>query len=315
MTAELVNVDNFVRAETHRMMADLQRDAGGVNRLEHNRAPASVEKQTVIRMNRDTLYSFAVVDISDGATLTVPEHGDRYVSVMIVNQDHYINEIFHDPGVYQLSVDRHDTPYVLAAARVLVDPNDPSDLDIVAVIQDGFGLTAESAQPFVLPDYDQASFDETRNALLALSRGLDGYAGAFGTRDRVDPVRHLIASAAAWGGLPESEAFYTNVDPRLPVGEYAIRVGDVPADAFWSVSLYNAAGYFEQVDGGLVSVNSVTAERNDDGTATISFGGPDDGRPNRLGLMEGWNYLVRFYRPRPEVVDGTWTFPEVEPVG
>ena len=126
--AEHVNVDNFVRAETNRMFAGLYADAGGVNTWFHHRTPASVDHQTVIRMNRDTLYSFAVVDISDGATLTVPEHGDRYVSVMIVNQDHYINEIFHDPGVYELSVDRHETPYVFVAARVLVDPNDPNDL-------------------------------------------------------------------------------------------------------------------------------------------------------------------------------------------
>ena len=125
--AVAVNVDNFVRAETNRMFAGLYADAGAVNTWFHHRAPASVDHQTVIRMNRDTLYSFAVADISDGATLTVPEHGDRYVSVMIVNQDHYINEIFHDPGVYELSVDRHETPYVFVAARVLVDPNDTND--------------------------------------------------------------------------------------------------------------------------------------------------------------------------------------------
>ena len=60
-----VNVDNFARAETHRMMADLQRDAGGINRFQHNRAPASVRADRD-RMNRDTLYSFAVVDVSAG---------------------------------------------------------------------------------------------------------------------------------------------------------------------------------------------------------------------------------------------------------
>ena len=48
--------------------------AGGrVNRWKHHREPASLDEQTVIRMNRDTLYSLAVVNISDGATLTVPD--------------------------------------------------------------------------------------------------------------------------------------------------------------------------------------------------------------------------------------------------
>ncbi len=99
-----VNVDSFARAETERMFAGLQRDAGAVNVLSHNREPASVDHQTVIRMNRDTLYGFAVVDISAGATITIPDHEDRYVSVMVVNQDHDINEIFHDPGDHHIGI-------------------------------------------------------------------------------------------------------------------------------------------------------------------------------------------------------------------
>jgi len=29
--------------------------------------------------------------------------------------------------------------------------------------------------------------------------------------------------------------------------------------------------------------------------------------------MPGWNYLVRLYRPRAEIVDGSWKFPEAQP--
>ena len=99
----VVGVDNFVRAETDRMFAALQADAGGVNVFRHNRAPTSIEQQTVIRMNRDTLYSFAIADISEGATVTVPESGGRYLSVMVVNQDHLIDRVFHDRGEYDLT--------------------------------------------------------------------------------------------------------------------------------------------------------------------------------------------------------------------
>lgn len=309
--AEHVNVDNFVRAETNRMLAGLHADAGAVNTWTHNRAPASVDHQTVIRMNRDTLYSFAVVDISAGATVTVPDHGDRYVSVMIVNQDHYINEILHDPGVYRLSVDRHQTPYVLAAARVLVDPNDPSDLNIVAAIQDGFALTAESARPFVMPDYDQASFDNTRKAVLSLAAGVQSAKGMFGTQADVDPVHHLLGTAAGWGGLPGEEATYLVVNTALPVGRYELHVGDVPVDAFWSISVYNADGFFEPNPSGMYSVNSLTAVRDPDGSITVRFGdhGPD--APNAIPITEGWNYAVRLYQPRPEIIDGTWTFPTI----
>src|SRR5687768_11732706 len=115
--ATIVNVDNFALAETHRMMHDLQANAGGVNRLVHNREPAAIDNQTVIRMNRDTLYSYAVVDLSAGATLTLPEHGERYLSAMVVNENHYINTVFHDAGTYELTPDQFGSRYVVVAIR------------------------------------------------------------------------------------------------------------------------------------------------------------------------------------------------------
>ena len=126
--ATKVNVDNFARAESDRMFVALSQQAGGVNRLLHHREPASIDEQPVIRENRDTLYSSAIVDISQGATLTLPDAGERYLSVMIVNNDHYINDVLHTAGDHELTVDRFDTEYVLVAARTLVDPEDPADL-------------------------------------------------------------------------------------------------------------------------------------------------------------------------------------------
>lgn len=312
--AEHVNVDNFARAETSRMFAAIAGQAGGTGQWLHNRTPTPLDNQPVIRQNRDTLYSTVLVDASQGATLTIPDAGDRYLSVMVVTEEHHIPVVLHDPGEHLLQADDLGSRYVLLAARILVDPDDEADVAAVNALQDGFALEAASAEPFAMPEWDDASLTETRQALLTLARGVGGFARAFGARGEVDPVRHLIGTAAGWGGLPTSEAFYVNVDPRLPVGAYALTVGEVPVDAFWSVTIYNADGYLEDA-GGLVSVNSVTAERDPDGTVTVNFGGPDDGRPNRLGLMEGWNYIVRLYRPRPEVVDGTWTFPPARPVG
>jgi hypothetical protein len=313
MTGTVVNVTNFERAETDRMFAALQAQAGGVNQLFHYRAPTPVDRQTVIRMNRDTLYGGAIIDISAGATILVPNAGRRYLSVMIVNQDHYINRVFHEPGPYDLTVEEFGTPYVLAAARVLVDPADPADVAAVNALQDQFGLRASSARPFVMPAYDQASFDTTRAALLELAKGLGSFEHAFGAKHEVNPVLHLIGTAAGWGGLPDREAVYVNVNPGLPTGEYQLTVRDVPVDGFWSISLYNAAGYFEPNDRGAYSINNVTAARDQDGSVTIHFGGCDDSRPNCLPITDGWSYVIRLYRPRTEILDGTWTFPALEP--
>lgn len=308
-----VTADNFVRAETDRMFADLQQDAGGVNVFRHNREPADIAHQTVIRLNRDTLYSFAIVDISGGARLTVPEAGGRYLSVMIVDNDHHINEVFHDPGVYELTTEAFGTPYVAVAARVLVDPSDPADVAEVGRIQDGFAVDAASATPFVMPDYDPGSFDTVRGALLTLaSSGLRSQ-GMFGRRGEVDPVRHLIGTAAGWGGLPSSEAYYVGVEGVGPAdGRYRLRVpADVPVDAFWSISVYDVDGYFAPNELGANSVNSITAAKDPDGSVTVTFGGTASD-PNPLPITDGWNYLVRLYRPRAEVLDGLWTFPAPE---
>jgi len=306
-----VNTDNFARAETERMMASLQTNAGGVNRLSHSRVPTAIDQQPVIRMNRDTLYSFAVVDISEGATLLIPDAGDRYVSVMIVNQDHYINRVFHQPGEHALSVEEFDTPWVTVAVRTLVDPADPRDVAEANALQDQFAIAATSAKPFAPADYDAASLDATRKALLELASLGPAFDHAFGAKDAVDPVRHLLGTAAGWGGLPDEEASYIGVAPGKSVGEYSLTVRDVPVDGFWSISVYNADGYFEANDRNAYSVNNITATPNDDGSITVNFGGCGDERPNCLPITEGWNYTIRLYRPRAEVLDGTWTFPAI----
>jgi hypothetical protein len=287
---------------------------GGINLWMHIGVPTPLDEQTVIRMNRDTLYSGAVVDLADGAVLTVPDTGGRYVSVMVVSQDHYINRVFHHPGEHHLTADEVGTRYALLAMRVLADPADPADVAVANQVQDGLAVKAGSAEPLVLPDYDQASFTTLRNLLIELFRTVPGMSRMFGAHDAVDPVRHLIGTAGGWGGLPEHEAMYLNVDPGLPVGEYQIVARDVPVDAFWSVSLYNPKGFFEPSGDGGCSLNSLTAVKEPDGTVIIHLGGCGDGRPNCLHIMDGWNYIVRLYRPRPEVLDGTWTFPAAEPI-
>ncbi|MFE4501052.1 DUF1254 domain-containing protein [Rhodococcus sp. NPDC056743] len=308
-----VNVDNFVRAETDRMFADLQRNAGAVNTFAHNREPASVDNQAVIRLNRDTLYSFAVVDVTEGATLTIPEHGDRYMSAMVVNQDHLVGAIFHDAGEYKLRPNDFGTPHVVVAVRTLVDPAQPEDIRTVSALQDRLTLTSRSAQPFTLPDYDTVSMDSTRTALLTLAAGLTGFDSTFGRPDQIEPIRHLLGTAAGWGGLPSDEASYIGIVPDASDTNQQITLRDVPVDGFWSISVYNAEGFFEKNPQDSYSVNNITAIPNTDGSVTVRFGDFPTGTPNAIPTTDGWNYLVRLYRPRAAILDGTWQSPPLEP--
>jgi hypothetical protein len=87
----------------------------------------------------------------------------------------------------------------------------------------------------------------------------------------------------------------------------------VPVDGFWSISLYNAQGFFEPNDLNAYTLNNVTAKKAADGSVTIQFGGCDGKTPNCLPIVKGWNYMVRLYRPRAEVLNGSWKFPEARP--
>lgn len=309
-----VNSDNFVRAETDRMFGDIQRDAGGANLLKHNRGPAPIEQQTVIRMNRDTLYSFAIVNLRAGATLTLPDSAGRYMSAMVVNNDHLIPAIYHDAGDYHLTESTVGSKFAMVGVRTLVDPNDPTDIAEVCALQDRIGITADDSRAFEKPDYDAVSLNKTRDALLTLAAGLESFDHMFGTRDQIDPVRHLIGTAAGWGGLPTTEAAYVGVQPDITDSDSTLTLEAVPVEAFWSISVYNAQGYFEPNDYGAYTVNSVTAKPNPDGSYTVRFVTGEPIEPNSIPVPTGWNYLVRLYRPLPSFFDGSWQLPDAVPV-
>src|SRR5690606_27550442 len=131
-------------------------------------------------------------DLAAGATLTLPDPGGRYLSAMVVNEDHFVEAIFHDAGDHELKAEDLGSRYVVVAMRILVDPADPNDIAAVAALQDRITLSSRSAEPFRCPEYDTTSLDETRDALLALARNLSGFDHMFGAHDEVDPVRHLI---------------------------------------------------------------------------------------------------------------------------
>jgi len=309
-----VNVDNFVRAETAAQFdRSLALTGGEVNTFMHYREAIPLDKQTVIRMNRDTFYSVAIVDISKGATLTIPETDGRYVSASVVNEDHYLNKVYHGKGTYKLTMKEFDTPYVNISIRTLVDPSDPEDVKKVRAIQDGITIKSNSAIPYTHPEYDQASYEAVYKAVIELGRFAPDAKKMFGKKEQVSEVRYLIGAAIGWGGLTETEAYYLNVEPNLPVGAYEITVKDVPVDAFWSISLYNKEGFFQENEYNANSVNNVTGTPNEDGSFTVHFGG-DPKSSNYLHIMEGWNYVVRMYQPRKEILEGKWVFPSVKPV-
>lgn len=315
--AHRVTVDNFKRAESDMYFARFVKE-GGFGKFHHDRELAPIDKQTVIRLNRDTLYSFGVVDLDAGTVkVTLPDAGKRYMALQVISEDHYATDVFYAPGVHQLTKEGVGTRYVCLAIRTFVNPNDPSDVKGVHALQDALQVEQKSPGKFEASDWDDASRTKIRNALLALAEangGLDS-ARMFGRKADVDPVEHLIGTAAGWGGNPRDAALYVGVVPKQNDGKtpYVLTVKDVPVDGFWSISVYNKEGYFEKNSRNAYTVNNVTAKPNADGSVTIHFGG-DDKLSNSIPIMPGWNYVLRLYRPRQSLLDGTWTPPEAQPV-
>ncbi|MCP1766193.1 DUF1214 domain-containing protein [Bradyrhizobium japonicum] len=314
-----VTVDNFARAESDLYLGNGVKDAGGTGRLSHHREPIQVDKQAVIRSNRDTLYSALVLDLDAGpATITLPDAGKRFRSMQVINEDHYvIGKVEYGAGSYTLDRNKAGTRYVLVALRTLVDPNDPKDVEKVHALQDAIKVSQKAPGKFEIPSWDAASQKKVRDALLVLSSTTAGFKNAFGAKGQVDPIRHLIATAAGWGGNPDKDATYLSVTPEKNDGNtvYKLTVpGNVPVDGFWSISLYNGEGYFEKNPYNAYSLNNLTATKSADGSTTVQFGGCDGKIPNCLPIMKGWNYTVRLYRPRPEILNGKWKFPEPKPV-
>ena len=311
-----VTPDNFVRAESDKYFALTVQQAGGIGKFHHDRESAPVDKQLVVRGNLDTLYSTGIWDLDAGpVTVTLPEAGKRFRSLMPITEDQYVPAVYYNAGKYTFTREKIGTRYLFLAIRTLIDPNDPKDIEQAHALQDATKTEQKSSGEFEVPKWDPVSQKKVHDALLVLFSTLSDQKGMFGSKQEVDPVHFLIGAAALWGGNPEKAAIYLNVTPAKNDGHtiYKLTARDVPVDGFWSISVYNAQGYFQKNEYNAYSLNNVTAKKSDDGSVIVQFGSCDGKIPNCLPIVEGWNYTVRLYRPRAEILSGKWKFPEANP--
>ena len=280
-TAVQVTADNFPRAATDAAFANVIKD-GGFGKFFHNR------------------------------NVTLPGAGRRFMSMQVITEDEYTPRVIYKSGTYTFTKAQIVTRYVMMAVRRLVDPHNPADLEEVYRLQDAIKVRQANAGKFEVPDWDQASQKKVRDALLVLGSTLPDSKGMFGAKGQLDPVRYLIGSATAWGGNPEKDAVYLNVTPAKNDGStiYRLRAKDVPMDAFWSISVCDAQGFCQKNDFDAYTLNSITAKRDAAHVINVQFGACDGKIANCLPITTGWNYMVRRYRPRAEILNGKWQFPK-----
>jgi hypothetical protein len=209
-----VTPDTYIRAETDRQFGTIVKMAGGVNRFFFFRKPTPLDKQNIVRMNRDTLYAFAIVDTSKGATITVPEvTKGRYASVELVDNDSYCPSVIYTSGTHELP---RNTKYLGVGVRVQVfHPNDPDEIALVNRLQDQFIIKANSAEPMPAFKWDLESLKALTAQYEKDSARYSSWKGMMGPRGKVDEKTRHIAVAAAFGLLPAWDATYLKLQ-RTP---------------------------------------------------------------------------------------------------
>ena len=301
----------YVRAETDRNFTNLLKGAGGVNKLLHFRRPTPLDKQTVVRMNLDTLYSASIVDTAGGATITVPAAPKgRYLSAEVVDNDHYCPIVFYEPGVHALPA---TTKYVAVLIRVqLFNPEDAAELALVNKLQDQFVVTAKSADPFPAMKWEPKSLQALTEEYEKEAKKHTSFAGMMGPRGKVNEKLRHLAAASGWGLFPEWDSTYLNYSGGQNATACYKATYQVPENkAFWSITVYGSDGYMKSAK---AIVNSSNVKLDPAGTATVFFGSQQacGDVANRMDTSDGWNYILRIYRPGPSVLNGTYKLPTPE---
>ena len=302
-----VTASNYVRAESDIQMKGYIESFNCFGKFHHNREAYDVNNQITIRGNRDTIYSFGVFDLRSPVTITLPETGGRYQSLMVVSQDHSIWS-FYGPKTGTLTEDKVGTRYATLTVRTFADPNDEEDMKEAYRLQDAVKVEQADIGTFEVPDWKKEEVEKMRETINVVASTVTDSSKFFGRKENLDPVYWMLGAALGWGGLPGDAATYAIEFPEKNDGKtpYTLTVTDVPVYGFWSVTLYDDKGYMPANDYNAYSFKRTSLPRRQR-TAAVSRS--TSGAIPRLTTScrsyRVGTYIVRMYKPGPEILKGT----------
>ncbi len=316
-SAPEITAENYARAETEIIFGNYVRQiaaatqTNGTGQWLHRRAGADPASRTIMRINFDTLYSIALLDLTEEAVLTMPETQGRYQSAWLITTEHYNPLAFVRPGRYEITQEAAGSRFVLVVIRTQVNLADPADVATVHALQNELALDQANKgafKPSAEWDREAVLTMRTRYAEIGRAQGLTSEV-MFGKKGEVSLEAHNVGTAMGWGGLTPERAVYPtiNADSTEP---QRLTLRDVPAGVFWSITVYDDEGF---VQGEKYNINSAFAVANEDGSHTIHFGG-DKGAVNYLDIFAGWSLMLRIYEPTDAYFSGDWVMPELEPI-
>ena len=297
--------ESYPTLETSRQLLIAQ-DRAAVNKIHHNRELTPTDDQPVVRMNRDTYYSFAVVDVSAGASITIPELPEgKYVSVQPVTMDHRIQPMSYGSGTFELATHFGSHMYLVIRLDSTLSQAEAN------AIQDGMSIDAASANPFSAEPVNKESFDAVELALrqklpaMVQEYGAQMVYGMFtaptdASRGLYSFDKYTVGAALGWGGAQLADNLYETSANFPAEGCYSATFEDPDNGAFWSFTVYDETGFmFDDV----AHMSSDIATPNEDGTFTVSMG-CGAGALNNIPIANNsgiFNFIVRHYIPSERV--------------
>lgn len=316
-TSSKVTEENYALAETQVIFTEYvnriaeSTGTNGVGVFKHNKKPVDPKDRTVMRINFDTQYSFAVIDLTEDAVLIMPKTNGRYQSAWFITEEHYNPMAITEPGEYTITKEMTGSKYIMIAIRTQVNMQDAADLVAVSDLQDQIKLTQK----------DRGSYSVTNhwnmNEILAMRKKYQDLAFQnkitsemmFGKKGEVSLLNHNCGAASGWGGMTKEQAVYLNYKP-INSDLAKLTLKDVPIKAFWSITIYDEDGYPQ---GDIYNINSAFAKSNVDGSVVIHFGG-DKSADNYMDIFEQWTFVLRLYMPTEAYFNNTWKKPDLEVV-
>lgn len=310
--------DNYALFESSRQILKNQ-DLAGINKFLHKRKLTPTDQQPVVRMNRDTYYSMAVVDVSEGAFVTLPEVAeDKYLSYQVVTEDHRIQAMGYGAGTFELKTHIGDHVYIVVRLDATFTEAEARK------VQDKMSINANSNELFTAEQVNKASFLKIENELKSkmstiLRRdGSQALTGMFTdpndeSKELFTEEKYAVGAAIGWGGAQLQDNIY-ELSRNYPDNQcHQATFEDPKNQAFWSITVYDKAGFMFN---DLANLSSNTATPNTDGSYTISFGCGEDA-PNNIKTANDsgvFNLGIRHYMPSQKVKDGYRILPTVKPV-
>jgi len=308
-----VTDENYALAETQIIIEGYVKkvaaatNTNGVGVFMHNKKGADPKDRTIMRINFDTLYSFAVVDLKKDLTLTMPATHGRYQTAWIISEEHYNPGAFDTPGAHKITQEWVGTRYAVIVMRTQVNTQDPTDLAKANSLQEKLQLTQKDRGSYVPShkwDMDEVLKMRAKYMKIGATLSTDEM---FGKKGEISLRNHNAGTAFGWGGFTPQQAVYPQYFPKSTEHQ-TLTLKDVPVRAFWSITVYDEEGY-PRTD--TYDINSAFAEAEEDGSVIINFGGDKDTK-NFMEIFPGWNFTLRMYQPTEAYFNGQWIKPELK---